>query len=605
MSETLTNESRGLGKIVRSHLRGVRSELLLAGICMVGFTLTELAAPWPLKIVFDHLLLEQGLPAHLGWLNPLLKRGKPTAIITVSSFILAIALARGIFGYTQSFITARIGHEMVYRLRLELFTHLQQLSLSFHARSRTGELLSRVVSDTAALRDIFAESALNFAAHTLTVFGMLVVMFLLDWRLALVALATLPLLSRALFSVYHRIKTSARRQREREGDVAARIFDLLTSIRIIRAFAREQMEEERFAREGASTLAAGIRTARMEAAATRAVELISAGGLCAVVLFGSLQVIRGQLLPGEVLIFTAYLTSLYKPLRTLARISSQYTKALASAERIASILSLEAESKENEAGLVVDHLRGEITFENVSFKYESPASSQPILNDVSFHIRPGQRVALVGASGAGKSTIANLLLAFYQPTSGRIMIDGRDIRDYRRRDLRRQIGVVLQDSLLVGASIRENIAYGKPDATNLEIEQAARDAAAHEFITRLPEGYETIIGELGNTLSGGQRQRVCLARAMIKQPSLLILDEPTSAVDVESTRLIQLTLERLPPHQTVIVISHHFAAIERLDLILVLRNGQIVEAGNHRQLIEMNGYYRQLLYLDRPANLPS
>lgn len=605
MNETASAEPQGLKKIVKSHLRQVRGELLLAGLCMIGFTLTELAAPWPLKIVFDHLLLEQGLPAHLAWLNPLLGRGKPTAIIAVSSLILIIALLRGIFAYTQSFITARIGHEMVYRLRLELFTHLQQLSLSFHARSRTGELLSRVVSDTAALRDVFAESALNFSAHALTVSGMLIVMFLLDWRLALVVLATLPVLSRALFSVYHRIKTSARRQREREGDVAARIFDLLSSIRIIRAFARERMEEERFAREGASSLAAGIRTARMEAAATRAVELISAAGLCAVVLFGSLQVIRGRLLPGEVLIFTAYLSSLYKPLRTLARISSQYTKALASAERISSILNLEAEKNEDETGLVVDRLGGDIAFENVSFEYDSPASTRPILTDVSFHIRPGQRVALVGASGAGKSTIANLLLAFYQPTSGRILIDGRDIRDYRRRDLRRHIGVVLQDSLLIGASIRENIAYGKPDATDLEIEQAARNAAAHDFITNLPEGYETTVGELGSTLSGGQRQRICLARALIKEPSLLILDEPTSAVDLESTRLIQQTLDRLSHHQTVIVISHHFVAIEKFDLILVLRNGQIVESGSHQQLLAMNGHYRQMLCLDPELNLPS
>ena len=597
MSDTFHDQPRTLRKIVGSHLQKVRGNLLLAGLCMIGFTLTELVAPWPLKIIFDHLLLDRGLPMPLNWLTPLIGRGKPIAIIAISCSIIVIALLRGIFAYAQSFITARIGHEMVYRLRLELFTHLQQLSLSFHSRSRSGELLSRVVSDTAALRDVFAESALNFTAHALTVSGMFVVMFILDWRLAMVALATLPVLSWALFGVYRQIKASARRQREREGAVAARIIDLLASIRLVRAFAREQLEEERFAREGSSTLAEGIRTARMEAAATRAVELISAGGLCAIVLFGSLQVIRGRLLPGEVLVFTAYLTSLYKPLRTLARISSQYTKALASAERITAVFALEPEGPENEEGLVVEHLHGEITFEKVSFSYDADPATDPALRDVSFHIDAGEKVALVGASGAGKSTIANLLLAFHEPTSGRILVDGRDIRTYQRRALRRQIGVVLQESLLVGASIRENIAYGKPNATNPEIEQAARDAAAHDFIIRLPEGYETIVGDRGSTLSGGQRQRICLARAIIKRPALLILDEPPSAIDAGSTHLIQQALDRRLHRQTVLVISHHFAAIERFDRILVLRDGQIVESGTHEQLLANNGYYRQLFRL--------
>ena len=601
MSEVVQKKGRALRKIAGSHLSQARGSLLLAGLCMAGFTLTELIAPWPLKIIFDHLLLDRGLPNLLRWLTPILGLSKPAAIVAVSSSILIIALIRGLFAYSQSFITARIGHEMVYRLRIELFTHLQKLSLSFHTRARTGELLSRVVSDTTALRDVFAESALNFAAHTLTVAGMLVVMFLLDWRLALIVLGTLPVLASALFGVYRKIKDSARRQREREGAVSARIFDLLSSIQIIRTFAREGLEADRFAREGSSTLAEGIRTARMEAAATRSVELISAGGLCAVVLFGSLQVVRGRLLPGEVLVFTAYLTSLYKPLRTLARISSQYTRAIASAERIRAILDLEPENPEDESGIVVDQLRGEITFENVCFRYDPGAAGGPALRDISFHIRAGESVALVGPSGAGKSTIANLLLAFYQPDSGRILIDGQDIRRYQRRALRRRIGVVLQESILVGASVRENITYGKPEASDLEIEEAARAAAAHGFITRLPQGYETIIGERGSSLSGGQRQRICLARAIIKQPPILILDEPTSAIDAESAELIRDALDQINRHRTVIVISHHFAAIERFNRILVLRDGQLVESGTHAQLLALNGYYRHLFNLqNRP-----
>ncbi|MBK9708100.1 MAG: ABC transporter ATP-binding protein [Acidobacteria bacterium] len=594
MADTKT---RTLAAIVREHLSEVRGSLILSAFCMAGFTLTELIAPWPLKIIFDHILLDKRLPGSLIWLSPVISFGKPAAVVAISLSILLIALFRGVFAYFQSFITSRIGYELVYRLRSELFGHLQQLSLSFHARVRTGELLTKVVSDTSALKDVFAESALTFTSHLLTVVGMFIIMFTLNWRMGLIVLATFPFLSYALFGVYRRIKASARMQREREGAVASRIHEVLSSLQIVRAFAREKLEQERFDRDSTYTLEEGIRTARMEAAATRSVEIISAAGLCAVVLFGALQVIGGRMLPGEVLIFTAYLTSMYKPLRTLARISSQYSKAMASAERIAEILRIEPELVDDKQGVKVSSLKGEIVFQDVSFDY---GDGIDVLNNVSFTISAGERVALVGASGAGKSTIANLLLRFYQPQSGMILIDGLEIEKYQRQSLRRRIGVVMQESILIGASIRENIAYGKTDATDKEIEEAAIEASAHEFISKLPEGYETIIGERGSTLSGGQRQRICLARAIIKQPSLLILDEPTSAIDAESTMLIQNALNKLQQGKTMIVISHQFAGIEEFDQILVLKNGRIIEQGTHTQLIALKGYYHDLFYLQHP-----
>ncbi len=590
-------KTRTLAAIVREHLSEVRGSLILSAFCMAGYTLTELIAPWPLKIIFDHILLDKRLPGSLIWLSPVISFGKPAAVIAISLAILLIALFRGVFAYFQSFITSRIGYELVYRLRSELFGHLQQLSLSFHARVRTGELLTKVVSDTSALKDVFAESALTFTSHLLTVVGMFIIMFTLNWRMGLIVLATFPFLSYALFGVYRRIKASARMQREREGAVASRIHEVLSSLQIVRAFAREKLEQERFDRDSTYTLEEGIRTARMEAAATRSVEIISAAGLCAVVLFGALQVIGGRMLPGEVLIFTAYLTSMYKPLRTLARISSQYSKAMASAERIAEILRIEPELVDDKQGVKVSSLKGEIVFRDVSFDY---GDGIDVLNNVSFTISAGERVALVGASGAGKSTIANLLLRFYQPQSGMILIDGLEIEKYQRQSLRRRIGVVMQESILIGASIRENIAYGKTDATDKEIEEAAIEASAHEFISKLPEGYETIIGERGSTLSGGQRQRICLARAIIKQPSLLILDEPTSAIDAESTMLIQNALNKLQQGKTMIVISHQFAGIEEFDQILVLKNGRIIEQGTHTQLIALKGYYHDLFYLQHP-----
>lgn len=578
--------------IVREHLRGAKWSLLAAGASLLGFTLTELIAPWPLKIIFDHILLESPVADSLVWLNGLLVQGKTAAVVALSLMIVAIAAMRGAFLYVHAFVTSRVGHELVYRLRGELFAHLQQLSLSFHARTRTGELLTKVVSDTSALKDVFAESALNFASHLLTVSAMFVVMFWLNWRLALVALLSFPVVCFALVTLYRRIKFSTRRQRAREGAVASRIHDALTALPLVRAFARERHEQERFDFESSHLLAEGVRSARLEAAASRAIELISAVGLCSVVLVGAMQVIAGRMLPGELLIFTAYLNSMYKPLRVLARISTQYSKAMASAERITEIFSIEPETRDDHQGIRVEALSGEITFDRVSFDY---GDGKGVLREVSFTIEAGQRVALVGASGAGKSTIASLLLRFYEPQAGEIRIDGLGLREYERESLRNQIGVVLQDSILFGASVRENIAYGKPHATDAEIETAAREAHAHDFIAELPDGYDTVLGERGSTLSGGQRQRLCLARALLKRPSILLLDEPTSAVDAESSALIQQTLRRSLAGKTILLISHQFAGIENFDRILVLKGGELVEFGTHAELVARRGTYFELL----------
>ncbi|MFN0111682.1 MAG: ABC transporter ATP-binding protein [Blastocatellia bacterium] len=581
--------------IVGEHLSEAKWSLLVAGLAMLGFTVTELIAPWPLKIIFDHILLGSpvtGALERLNCLNWMLTKGQTTAVVALSLMIMLIAAVRGAFLYVHAFITSRIGHELVYRLRGELFAHLQQLSLSFHARTRTGELLTKVVSDTAALKDVFAESALNFASHLLTVSAMFVVMFWVNWRLALVALLSFPVVGYALMTLYRRIKFSTRRQRAREGAVASRIHDALTALHLVRAFARERHEQERFDFESMHLLEEGVRAARLEAAASRAIEIISAAGLCAVVLVGAMQVLSGRLLPGELLIFTAYLNSMYKPLRVLARISTQYSKAMASAERITEIFSIEPETRDDHQGKRVETLRGEIVFDNVSFDY---GDGKGVLRNVSFAVEAGQRVALVGASGAGKSTIASLLLRFYEPQTGEIRIDGLTLREYDRGSLRNQIGVVLQDSILFGASVRENIAYGKPHATDAEIETAAREAHAHDFIAELSDGYETILGERGSTLSGGQRQRLCLARALLKRPSILLLDEPTSAVDAESSALIQRTVQQRLAGKTILLISHQFGGIESFDQVLVLKNGEIVERGSHAQLLARRGYYFDLL----------
>jgi ATP-binding cassette, subfamily B, bacterial len=578
-------------EIVAAHLWEMRRGLATALLCILGFTMMELLAPWPLKLIFDYVLLDKPLPPSLAWLGGLMAQGKTVAVIVVSLSIVLMAGGKSLFDYFQLYQTSRVGHQMAHILRRELFSHLQGLSLYFHNRARSGELLNRVTTETEVLKDTFAESVMTASSQLLTVVGMFVIMFLLNWKLSLVAMATLPILFYALASVYRRLKVTARKQREREGVIAARLNEVLTSVPLVKAYGRESYEQERFDAESAITLEQGIEAERLAAVAMRSLELIKAAGLWATVLFGALLALGGEMTPGGVLIFTAYLNDMYKPLRNLAKLSTRYSRAVVGMRRIQEIFETEPEAGDDASAVEAPRLKGEIVFDRVSFDY---GNGRKVLDDVSFAIAPGQRVALVGPSGSGKSTIASLLLRFYDPRSGEIRIDGVDIRRYRRESLRREIGVVLQDSILFGASIRENIAYGKPDASPEEVVEAARQAYAHDFIASLPEGYDTIIGERGATLSGGQRQRVCLARAIIKRPSALILDEPTSAVDAESAALIHDALERLQHGKTTLVIAHNFAAMERFDLILVLKNNRVLEQGTHERLLEQKGRYYRL-----------
>lgn len=583
--------SSKFNRIVLNQLSKVKGNLLVASVCMICYTLTELLAPWPLKIIFDYILLGEPLPSSLFFLKGIFQRGEIFSLVIFSLSIFLIAICKGLFSYLQIYMTSRVGYQVVDILRRELFGHLQRLSLSFHNRTRSGELLTKVTSDTNILKDIFAESVLTFTAHLLSIIGMFAIMLAMSWKLTLIVLATLPILSYALFYLYGKIKASAQTQRRKEGKVASRLNEILTSVSLVQAFGREKYEKERFETESAETFEESIRTARMEAATIRTVEIISAAGLWAVVLFGSIQALQGRMSPGEVLVFIAYLNNMYKPIRNLARLSTKFVRAKVSAERISEILEIEPEIQDPPDAVEASGLKGEIVFKKVSFDY---GGGIDVLKKVSFSILPGQKVALVGASGAGKSTIVNLLLRLYDPQGGVIWVDGVDIKQYSRESLRREIGIVLQDSILFGATVKENISYGKPEATQEEIEAAARRAHAHEFITLLPEGYDTVLGERGSTLSGGQRQRISLARALIKQPSILVLDEPTSAVDAESANLIQDALSDFQKGRTVLVIVHHFSAIKHFDQIFVLKNGEVVERGTHDALLERKGHYHHL-----------
>ncbi len=521
----------------------------------------------------------------------MLESGKTLSLIVISLAIVVIAVLRGLFSYFQLSITSRTGYQMVYSLRRELFVHLQRLSLSFHNRARCGELLTKVTGDTNTLKDAFPDLALAFAADLLTVIGMFGIMCALSWKLGLIVLAPFPILFYAVLYRYRKVKASAKRQRKKEGRIASQITEALTAVALVQAFGRERYEEERFETESAQTLEESIHTARTEAAAARTVEIISATGIWIVILFGSLQVLWGQMTPGDVLIFASYASNMYKPIRNLAKLSTKFSKATVSVERIAEILEIEPEIQDDPHAVEASNLKGEIVFDNVSFDY---GEGKEVLKEVSFTISPGQRVALVGASGAGKSTIVSLLLRLYDPQEGCIAIDGLNIKNYRRESLRREIGVVLQNSVLFGTTIRENIAYGKPDASLEEIVAAAKAANAHDFILELENGYDTIIGERGATLSGGQRQRIAIARVIIRNAPILILDEPMTGLDVESESKVRDALNRLMAGGTCLLVTHDLQAVAGADLILALEEGRIVERGRHSELMARSRQYRQL-----------
>lgn len=581
-------------RVVFGHLRHVRKDIFLASFCILGSTLTTLIVPWPMKLIFDNVLSDKALPTLLAPFQSWLTQGSSHALIILCASMVGVALIRGFFAYYQLFLTSRIGYLLVYTLRGELFNHLQRLSLSFHHRTSTGELLSKLTSDTDTLKDVFADSLLTFTTHVLTVTGMLVIMFSLNTELGMVVLISFPVLFLAIYLIYSRVKYSTRHQRHNEGRLASRVSEILNAVPLIQAYGMEEYERERFDADSSRSMTQSIRISRMEAAATRFVEIISAFGTAIVVLFGCLQVIAVKMTPGDVLIFASYMSQIYQPIRQITRLSTRFSRATVSMERINGILETEPDIQDAPDAISVDRLRGEIAFNQVSFSY---VDGKNILDNVSFHIKPGERVALVGASGAGKSTIANLIIRLYEPQTGTILIDGQNIQHYRRASLRQEIGVVLQDPVLFGTSIKENIAYGKPEASQEEIEYTARQVHAHDFIMALPEGYDTLMAESGNTLSGGQRQRICLARALIRQASILIMDEPTSAVDAQSHALIRDAMNRLQHGRTILLIAHQFHTIQDFDRILVLKNGVIVEEGSHTKLMQLGGYYHELYRL--------
>lgn len=587
-------ENRGkhrLRQIITGHLRSESWRLALATGCVLGVVTTQVAAPWPIKVIIDNILLGKPLPPSMPLLADLLETNTWAAVFAVSLAIFAIVLLRGLFAYSQVYLTSHIGYHIVHRLRVELFAHLQRLPLLFHKNVRTGELVSKLNSDTAVLKDVCSDSILTFSTQVLTLLSMLAVMFLMSWQLGLIVFATLPALTAALLYQYRNVHKSAKKQRRRQGQISSRLNELLASAPLVQAFGRSGYEIHRFKADNADTLDDSIQAARMEATATRLVEVISALGTSAVVFVGAMQVLDGRLTPGDLLIFAGYLSSMYRPIRSMAKLSTKFSKAMVGAERIAEILDVEPAIQDSPDAVQATGLSGVIEFRQVSFAYKI---ERPALHEISCRLEAGRLTALVGASGSGKSTFVSLLLRLYDPQTGSIVLDGHDLTQYQIESLRHHIAIVQQDSILMGASIRDNIAYGKLDATTDEVVASAKRAMAHDFIEALEDGYETVIGERGGTLSGGEQRRIAIARAIIRNAPILILDEPMAGLDAASEAQVREALSHLMTGKTCLLITHDLRAADEANHVLVFEHGRIVEQGHPHTLLANGLAYARL-----------
>jgi ATP-binding cassette, subfamily B, bacterial len=568
--------------------------LTLAFIAVIGESVTDLLEPWPLKVVFDYVFGSKHMPDWLASIVGFIGTDKLSILNFAAIAVILIALFGAISSYGEKYLTTSVGQWVMHDLRRVLYSHIQKLSLAYHDQKRTGDLISRVTSDIDAVQNLISNVLLGMLVNVLTLIGMLGVMFYLNWQFTLIAMVVAPGLFWAVYHYTRRIKEASRDVRRKEGEVVSVLEEVLSSIRVVKAFAREDYEQERFEKRSLESVERSLAARSLKAKLSPLVEVIVACGTCLVLWWGSRLVVSGALTSGELLVFLLYLGKMYKPMRELSKMTDTISKADVGWERIREVLENEQRVRNLPGAKRAPRFRGDIDYEHVAFSY---SAEQPLLKDLSMNIKAGQLAALVGPTGAGKTTIVSLLPRFYDLTGGVIKIDGEDVRRFKTKSLRRQISFVLQESTLFRASISQNIAYGKPEASQKEIIRAAQMANAEEFILRMPEGYDTMVGERGVTLSGGQRQRITIARAIIRDAPILVMDEPSSGLDAESEELVFDALSKLMADRTSIVIAHRLATVSRADVIFVIDGGRVAEQGTHQELLARGGLYSRLYEL--------
>lgn len=589
----------------RPQLAAQKTLIVLSLASLLLATMARVFEPWPLKFIFDMILIPGKQDSATAFLASHAERaglGDPRSLLLVIVAALVVVVGvRAFMTYLSQVAMAVASTRIVTEIRAKLFSHLQKLSLAYHYKAKSGDLITRFTYDVNRLREVTSMALIPLLANLLTVVGMVTIMLWLNTELSLFILAVIPLFFLSSLHFSTRIKNVVRIQREQDGAVAAAAAESIGAIKIVQALSLSGITEKAFSKHNKKSLKQGAKAQKLGASLERNVEILLAAATAVILWRGAHLVLDGAITAGTLLVFTSYLAQTFRPMRQSAKYLTQISKALASADRVGEILETLPDITERPDAIAAKDIAGAVCFENVSFNYEK---RKPALTNFTLTLSPGERVALVGPSGAGKSTVLSLMLRLYDPQKGQILLDGRNLKDFTLDSLRKQMSIVLQDSVLFAVSIRDNITYGRLDATEEEIYSAARLANAHQFIMELPHGYDTVIGERGADLSGGQRQRIALARAVVRNAPIMILDEPTTGLDKTNEKEVLGALLQCTQGVTSIMVSHDLHAARSFDRICYIADGCITESGTHNQLYDAKGSYWALYTQQANHNNP-